>query len=268
MSRQAPTDRLLPLAACAVLTDFDGTLAPIVPDPEQARPLPGTGALLCRLAGRAPVVGVVSGRPVEFLVRALDYPRDAGPHPILCGVYGMERWVAGRGVVVDPRAEAHRASIDRAAAMAESFLGDITGARLEHKGLAITFHWRECPDQGNQVREAGELVALRTGLAIREGKMCVEVVPDIPVDKGTAAEDLLAAGPPLSAACFIGDDEGDLAAFRALDRWGESRPQSSVLKVAVGGSETPPTLLDAADLVLPGPEAVVELLERLAGARG
>ena len=68
----------------AILTDFDGTLAPIVEDPATAHPLPGAADVLERLAKRYAVVGVVSGRPVEYLRSRL------GDGLWLSGVYGLE----------------------------------------------------------------------------------------------------------------------------------------------------------------------------------
>src|SRR5260221_10866738 len=46
-----------------IVTDFDGTLSPIVLHPAEARPLPEAAEVLGRLAARYGRVGVVSGRP-------------------------------------------------------------------------------------------------------------------------------------------------------------------------------------------------------------
>ena len=51
----------------AVCLDFDGTLAPIVDDPNEARPLPGTVELLGHLAARFAAVALLSGRPADYL---------------------------------------------------------------------------------------------------------------------------------------------------------------------------------------------------------
>jgi trehalose 6-phosphate phosphatase len=51
----------------ALCLDFDGTLAPIVKNPDDARPLPGLLELLAALAGRFAAVALVSGRPAAFL---------------------------------------------------------------------------------------------------------------------------------------------------------------------------------------------------------
>src|SRR5258706_6970204 len=67
-----------------ILTDFDGTLSPIVELPEAARPLDGVSELLGQLAQRYAVVAVLSGRPVAFLQEWLP------PSVVLSGLYGLE----------------------------------------------------------------------------------------------------------------------------------------------------------------------------------
>ena len=72
-SATAPLDPLVSRAAeSGVLLDFDGTLSPIVDDPASARPLPGMTDVLTRLTGAYRLVGVMSGRPVDFLVPLLQ----------------------------------------------------------------------------------------------------------------------------------------------------------------------------------------------------
>ena len=69
----------------AICLDFDGTLAPIVDDPIEARPLPGAVGLLEHLAARFAAVAVISGRPVAYLARHLAAPR------VRClGLYGLQ----------------------------------------------------------------------------------------------------------------------------------------------------------------------------------
>ena len=71
----------------AVLTDFDGTLSPIVVDPREARPLAGAIDALSALARRYGRVAVISGRPVAYLIERLGTVE--GPI-ILSGLYGLE----------------------------------------------------------------------------------------------------------------------------------------------------------------------------------
>jgi trehalose 6-phosphate phosphatase len=59
----------------AVCLDFDGTLAPIVDDPNKARPLPGAVELLECLAARFAAVALISGRPADYLAKHAAAPR-------------------------------------------------------------------------------------------------------------------------------------------------------------------------------------------------
>jgi trehalose 6-phosphate phosphatase len=82
--------------------------------------------------------------------------------------------------------------------------------------------------------------------------------PPIAADKGTALRDL-AEG--LAAVCFLGDDVGDLPAFEALEQLAVSGV--ATVRIAVRSNEAPLALLDAADLVVDGPEGARELLSEL-----
>jgi trehalose 6-phosphate phosphatase len=232
-------------ATAGIFTDFDGTLAPIVDDPAAARPLAGAPALLDQLAARYAVVGVLSGRPVAFLQQWLP------PTLLLSGLYGLEA-VRDGARTEHPEAAAWRAAIDDAAAAAP------IEARVEHKGLSLTLHYRENPELGAAVVAFGEQQAARSGLLVRAARRSVELHPPIAVDKGTA---LLAAARDLSAVCFFGDDAGDLAAFAALDALGAKG--ATTVRIAVRSDESPPALLDAADVVVDGPEGVLAQLASL-----
>jgi trehalose 6-phosphate phosphatase len=252
---------LLPLAAqpddAAVLVDFDGSISEIVDDPGAARVLPAARAALAILAGRVELVGVVSGRPVEVLARAIDLP-----HVTLVGQYGLERLVDGR-VVVDPRVEPYLPAIDAAAADAER---ELPGLFVERKaGIAITVHWRTAPDRDAEAVAAVDRIAGRHGLTVYATRMARELRPPVAVDKGSAVETLL---DDVAAACFAGDDRGDLPAFAALERAVADGRLDHAVRVGVGSKESPPELLAQADVVVDGPAGLVTLLEDLAEASG
>jgi trehalose 6-phosphate phosphatase len=252
-------EQLLPLAArpqeAAVLVDFDGSIAEIVDDPGAARALPAARAALAALAERVAKVGVVSGRPVEVLARAVDLPRV-----MLVGQYGLERLVDGR-VVVDPRVEPHFPAVAAAADDAER---ELPGLFVERKaGIAVTVHWRTAPDREAEAIVAVDRIAQRHGLTVYATRMARELRPPVPVDKGSAVETLLHG---IAFACFAGDDRGDLPAFAALDRALNDGRLGHVVRIAVGSKEAPPELVAEADLVVDGPEGLVTLLHELAEA--
>jgi trehalose 6-phosphate phosphatase len=250
---------LLPLAArpqeAAVLLDFDGSISEIVDDPDAARVLPAARAALATLAGRVTRVGIVSGRPVEVLAQAIDLPQVT-----LVGQYGLERLVDGQ-VVVDPRVEPYLPAIDAAADDAERAL---PGLFVERKaGIAVTVHWRTAPDHEAEAIAAVDRIASRHGLAVYATRMAREIRPPVAVDKGNAVETLL---DDVAAACFAGDDRGDVPAFVALERAVADHRLDHAVRIGVASSESPPELLAHADVVVDGPAGLVTLLEDLAGA--
>ena len=124
-------------ARSAVLLDYDGSLAPIVPRPEDAVPLPGTVDVLDAIAQRIALVGVVSGRPVDFLLDALPSRRIA-----FVGQYGLE-WVEDGEIIVDERALPYVGAVAEATEEAERRWPELF---IERKGkVAVTVHWRTAP---------------------------------------------------------------------------------------------------------------------------
>jgi trehalose 6-phosphate phosphatase len=132
------------------------------------------------------------------------------------------------------------------------------GMRVEPKGLSLTLHYRTRPELAGAVQAWAATQAARSGLVARPARMSVELHPPIETDKGTALERLTA---DLTAVCYVGDDVGDLPAFDALDRLAAADVHT--VRVAVASDESPPELLDRADLVLDGSAAVPGFLEAL-----
>ena len=90
------------------------------------------------------------------------------------------------------------------------------------------------------------------GLVSRWGRMSLEARPPLPVDKGSAIEELLLGRPGVHRSLYAGDDRTDLDGFAVVD-----------VKVAVRSDETPEDLLEAADVVVEGTEGLVALLASL-----
>ena len=240
----------------ALCLDFDGTIAPIVEDPAAARPLPGIVELLGPLADQYAAVALISGRPATYLAS-----HAAAPGVRYLGMYGLEEIVEGR-VLVDPGLEAARPAV---AAAARDLAADPAvaecGAHLEDKRYAVAVHTRRVADPGHwadPIGEAAARIAARHDLEVVPGRMVWELRPQVHSDKGHAARRVVAESGARTL-LVAGDDLGDLPAFAvAAELVGGQR-------VAVRSAEAPDELLDAADLVVDGPEGVRELLEHLLG---
>jgi len=240
----------------AVCLDFDGTIAPIVEDPAAARPLPGMVDLLGPLADRYAAAAIVSGRPATYLAS-----HAAAPGVRYLGMYGLEEIVEGR-VQVDPRLEAARPAVEAAR---EELAGDpavtASGAHLEDKRYAVAVHTRRVaePDRwAGPIGQAAARIAAGHGLEVVPGRMVWELRPQVHSDKGEAVRRVVAES-GAGALVVAGDDLGDLPGFAVAAELGGG------LRVVAGSAEAPAELLDAADLVVDGPEGVRELLEHLLG---
>jgi len=233
-----------------VFCDFDGTLAEIIDVAEDAEPVDGAVEALSALADAYATVAVISGRPVRFLRRHLD-----GKGLILSGLYGLESVEDGQ---VNIAAEARRWQpvVEELATRARDDAP--AGVTLEPKGLSLTLHFRTAPELADAARAWVEEQAADTGLMVSPGRQSYELRPPVTMSKGTV---VAGASKGLSAACFLGDDHGDLTAFDALDDLADAGV--TTLRVAVRSEESPPELLERADLVVDGPLEVVRLLRRL-----
>jgi trehalose 6-phosphate phosphatase len=257
-------------ATTAVMTDFDGTLSAIVDDPTGARPLEGAAEVMAQLAARFGVVAVVSGRPVSFLMEHLGGRRSdtspgdgavagGGPGGALqfVGLYGLEWWRGEWIVTTDADAAIWRSTVEAAAIRLQSLAP--AGATVEPKGLTVTLHWRTAPEAEPWARAAGEQEAERSGLELHPGRMSLELRPPVAVDKGTVVRQL-AAG--CSAACYLGDDLGDLPAFADLASL--AGEQMATVSVAAVDGESAPEVVAAADITVTGPAGALEVLRWLA----
>ena len=219
--------------------DFDGTLAPIVGDPQQAAMRRLTCALFERLSFHYECA-VLSGRrldEIEKIMAGLSRVRLVGNH-------GME-W-PDASVKTARFAELTRAWL----ADLVRPLAEIPGVVVENKSLSLSLHYRLAPDPA---RALDAILRLVTGLPdarVEPGKRVVNVLPADAPDKRAALEMLLAKS-GRSTAIFVGDDSTDERVFAgaAPDR---------VLSIRVGRDET-----SCAPFYLRAQADVDELISRL-----
>jgi trehalose 6-phosphate phosphatase len=260
---QEPPDAVKKLAAdpgaTSIVTDFDGTLALVVADPEAVWAIDGVVDSLAAAARSFRRTAVVSGRPASFLLSRLTGTDGQIPAGVsLAGLYGMEL-VEGDTVTVHPDALTWVPEVDKVVAAAEA--GAPPGVGIERKGLSVTLHVRTVPHEAHWAETFAEAHARLSGLVVHPGRMSWELRPPVDVDKGTTVDDIIAGS---TAACFMGDDIGDLPAFDALDRFAAAGGHA--VRIAVDSAEAPRQLMKRADVVADGPAAAVDLLAWLAQA--
>lgn len=197
---------------CALFLDLDGTLAPIMPRPDDVGPDPRRARVLAQLrAAFEDRVAVVSGRDLQNL----DYILG-GEMKAIGAVHGLVRRTADGAVVAR---EPHAGLVDARRILVELAHCE-RGLLFEDKGLSVALHYRNAPSCAEAVIEAGERLSRATGLVLQLGDMVVELrTPG--ADKGAAVTAFLREAPFLGAMpVFIGDDLTDEDGFAAANRLG------------------------------------------------
>lgn len=220
--------------------DFDGTLAPIVNRPDDARvPVPIAERLDC--LARALPLAIVSGRSVQDMRARLSFAAH-----FIVGNHGAE----------DPLAEgpaARPAVFDglRARARANSAQLQAAGITVEDKQYSMAMHYRRAPERDVALALITQLVSgLGPDVRLYGGKMVVNVVDALAPDKAGAVASLVTRCVARSVV-FVGDDLNDEPVF--------ARAEPSWLTVRVGRDD-PDT---QAMFVLDNFSEVTEMLDRM-----
>ena len=247
-------------AHAGILLDIDGTLAPIVGQPSQARVPEATRHVLAEVANRYGLVACVSGRRASE-ARALV---SIGSISYL-GTHGAELLRAGwTEPVLDPRLEDWARRIQEFGRQADTADLRQRRIRLEDKGAILAFHWRGAPDE-DAARAAIDAVATRAqsvGFRTHWGRKVLEVRPPVQFDKGAGVQSLLEEA-DVNTVLYAGDDVTDLDAFRTIVRMAEQGRIARAIRVGVASEEGPEEITREADLVVDGPDGVRQLLAML-----
>ena len=247
-------------ARAAILTDVDGTLAPIVERAEDVVVPAAAREALARLSERFGLVGCVSGR------QALEARRLVGLDQLAyAGNHGLELLLPGEEAPrADPSLDGREREAAEFLAALDGELGAI-GLRREDKGAIQALHWRGAGDEAAAAARANEIAiaAGKAGLDPHWGRKVLELRPVGGGGKDSAVSALL-AGEQLDRAVYAGDDRTDLDAFRRLERLRADGDLLVAIRVGVVTPEGPAELGEESDLVVDGPEGWLAILEWLA----
>lgn len=245
--------------------DFDGTLSPIAPTSEQAQLYPGVADLLHRAQKHARVA-ILTGREIEDGARKinLDGLTYIGEHG-LAWSDGLP-WQHPIHIVSDALEYIHSGTylLDLVAARQ----AELPGIIVQRKRVGGSIHYRLAPDKEQARQKLLELLsepARRVTMQLKEGKQIIEIRPPLAIHKGMALRQF-AQRNELRGLLFAGDDLTDLDAMMEIP---ELRHQGlAALAIAARHHDTPPALLQHADMIVeevPGMVAllrdIVEILE-------
>jgi len=266
----AAQERYAALVAAAgssvVGLDFDGTLAPIVDDPDSAHIHPDAAEVLLALSAVVRAVAVITGRPARKVLAlgGLDEVGrqigETGRELFVFGQYGFERWSSTRRRVVSPRPPQGLSGFlrDLPQVLRDA---DASDAYVEDKGLAIAVHTRRLDDRAaafGRLEPRLRDLAGRYGMVLEPGRNVIEARSP-GSDKGAVvrglAEEVDAGG-----FLFAGDDLGDVEAFEAVT---DLREQGLPTLLVCSASDEESALVHRSDVVVHGPDGVLDLLRRL-----
>lgn len=199
----------------ALFLDYDGTLAPIAPRPEQALPSQPVRRVLERLSGLCPVA-IASGRKLSEL-RAMVLLRNV----TYVGSHGFEIETPDGWTPADLRPERFASTLGKARRELEEAVRSLPGVFVETKPISLALHYRlASPADAARAAEAFRRVASAyPEFRTLEGKRVFELLPRIEWDKGRAVLALaerLRRRDPAIVPVYLGDDITDEDAFRAL----------------------------------------------------
>jgi trehalose 6-phosphate phosphatase len=240
----------------AVLTDIDGTLAPIMPTPDMSEVSDEIKDLLGRLSARYLLVAGISGRKTEDAFGLIGL-EDV----VYFGNHGFEILRDGE-VEVIPEALPYLEKVQELERLAREELAPL-GAFVEEKGITTSIHYRNVPREiGERCVDFVEREGKRLGLRVTVGRGVVEARPPIRADKGTAVRTLVEEYRP-ERAMFIGDDTTDLDAFRGLTELVQEGLLGTGIRIGVRSPEQPSALEAEADAMVDGTTGVRDLLSSL-----
>jgi trehalose 6-phosphate phosphatase len=229
-----------PPAEVLIVTDYDGTIAPIVADPAVARPAPDAVEVLSALVPLVRGVAVLSGRTERSLRSFLPVPGA-----VLIGENGIESLTPGeRSRLAGFEDRARRA------------VAPWPGVVIETKPASLSVHFRAQPEI------AGELENILRDLIAGSGLMMIgnRMVFDIQSPRGSKVRTMcrLMREMDPAAVVYAGDSRDDARVHRFL-----SGASMATLCIGMASIEMPAGLFKKADLVLDGPPEMVTLLGRL-----
>jgi trehalose-phosphatase len=207
------------------LSDFDGTLTPIVEKPELAVMREDTRRLLQVLTSqRHFTVGIISGRALADLKERVNIDGI-----IYAGNHGFE--ILGPGLsFINPIADQLKPLFRIMRQILTLTLGTIKGVLVEDKGITLSVHYRQV-DEG-KVKSVKALVesaingpASHGLVQLTSGKKVYEVRPAVNWDKGKAIRLIMKKyGKEASNSgllpIYLGDDLTDEDGFQIIEKYG------------------------------------------------
>ncbi len=240
-----------------LITDVDGTISKTAPTPQEAEVSLPCRQYLSILCNHLALVAAISGRPAIEIRSMLKIDRM-----VYIGNHGLERWVEGHTELAEDVKDYSK--VIEAAIEEFTPLLSTEGIRIENKGITATIHYRLCPKP--KAAEKNILTTLEhssqaKSLRILPGRMSINLLPPVEVNKGTAVLELIKEY-SLQSGIYLGDDLTDIDAFSAMHAASHDLDFQG-FAVGITSKEMPKELVAEADFTLNGVNDVERFLKWL-----
>jgi len=246
ISYAAFLEQLRSAPARVLLLDYDGTLAPFRVDRSLALPYPDVPERLTRIMETGTRVVPISGRPAREVVGLLGIH----PHPEIWGSHGLERLKRDGSYEICQIPLQQQAGLSLAVQLLQAVQLD---SQTEVKPGSVAVHWRglatdQVDEIKSKIRHLWLPVLTEYPLSLLEFDGGLELrIPGC--DKGDAIRTILTETNPDAAVAYLGDDQTDEDAFRAL----KGRGLTALVR--------PQARSTAADIWLRPPQELIEFLD-------
>ena len=181
---------------------------------------------------------------------------------VYIGNHGLERWADGNSELAQGVKDYSK--VIKAAIEEFTRLLSIEGIKIENKGITATIHYRLCPQP--EVAKSDILAALENStqaksLQILPGRMAINLLPPVAINKGTAVSELIHEY-NLQGGIYLGDDLTDIDAFRAIHAASHDLDFQG-FAIGITSQEMPEKLVAETDFTLNGINDVARFLEWL-----
>jgi len=240
-----------------LITDVDGTISEIAPTPQKARVSPSCRRYLKVLCNHLALVAAISGRPVAQ-VRDMIGVRGM----VYIGNHGLERWTGNHTEL--PNNTRDYLGVAKSVIKELTPLCSMAGVSIENKGATVTIHYRLSSEPQlveREILDSVKALAQAKDLRVIMGKMAINLLPPVEIDKGSATLGLIKEY-SLQGGLYLGDDLTDLDAFRALHTAARDLNFQG-FAIGITGPEMPEKLAAEADFTLNGVRDVGRFLKWL-----
>jgi len=238
--------KVLKRSPFGLITDVDGTISQTASTPQQAKVSPLCRYYLSNLCHHLALVAAISGRPAAE-VRNMIKIDDV----VYIGNHGLERWSESHSEFTKDAQDYSR--VIKAAIKELTPLLPMKGIIVENKGVTASIHYRLCHNPQSvkeNILTAIENSPHAKSLRIMQGRMIIELLPPVKVNKGTATLDLIQEY-SLQGGIYLGDDLTDVDAFRAIHAACRDLDFQG-FAIGITSQEMPKALAEEADFTLNG----------------